>query len=96
MDYGRTVGNSYDDCGPYWWGRNERHLRTCDPKGFSWRRIPNSRQKAGRASLIELDHALVPAENLIRRENKGFRSIGVQLTKVTEKLNKVTDGVGES
>ena len=31
VDYGRTVGNSYDDCGPYRWKMNERHLRTCDP-----------------------------------------------------------------
>lgn len=81
MDYGRTVGNSYDDCGPYRWGRNERHLRTCDPKGFSWRGIPNSGQKAGGASFIKLDHVLVPVENLIGRENEGFRSIMTNFNK---------------
>lgn len=44
-------------------------------KGFSWRRIPNSGQKAGGACLVELDEVLVPVENLIGKENEGFRII---------------------
>ena len=81
MDYERIVGNSYDDCGPYRRGRNERHLRTCDPKGFSWRGVPNSGQKAGGASFIELN-VLVPVENLIGKENEGFRIIMTNFNKV--------------
>ncbi|KAF2436747.1 acyl-CoA dehydrogenase-like protein [Tothia fuscella] len=43
--------------------------------GFSSRRIPNSGQKAGGASLIELDNVRVPASNLIGTENQGFKVI---------------------
>jgi alkylation response protein AidB-like acyl-CoA dehydrogenase len=39
-------------------------------------------QKAGGASFIELDHALVPVENLIRRENEDFRIIMTNFNKV--------------
>jgi alkylation response protein AidB-like acyl-CoA dehydrogenase len=43
--------------------------------GFSSRRIANSGQKAGGASLIELDNVRVPASNLIGKENQGFKVI---------------------
>ncbi|KAJ4293399.1 hypothetical protein N0V90_008682 [Kalmusia sp. IMI 367209] len=43
--------------------------------GFSHRRIPNSGQKAGGASFVELDSVQVPVENLIGKENEGFRII---------------------
>ena len=51
-------------------------------KGFSWRRIPNSGQKAGGAGFIGLDHVLVPAENLIGKENEGFRITMTNFNKV--------------
>lgn len=51
-------------------------------KGFSWRRIPSGGQKAGGASFIELDHVLVPVENLIGKENEGFRTIMTNFNKV--------------
>nr|OQO15964.1 hypothetical protein B0A51_16262 [Rachicladosporium sp. CCFEE 5018] len=44
-------------------------------KGLSHRRIPNSGQKAGGASLVELDDVLVPVENLIGKEGQGFKII---------------------
>ncbi|KAK3725206.1 hypothetical protein LTR37_000717 [Vermiconidia calcicola] len=44
-------------------------------KGLSYRRIHNSGQEAGGASLIELDDVHVPAENLIGREGEGFKII---------------------
>ncbi|OCL02600.1 acyl-CoA dehydrogenase NM domain-like protein [Glonium stellatum] len=50
-------------------------------KGFSWRRIPNSGQKAGGASFVELDDVLVPVENLIGKENEGFRIIMTNFNK---------------
>ena len=50
-------------------------------KGFSWRRIPNSGQKAGGASFIELD-VLAPVENPIGKENEGFRIIMTNFSKV--------------
>ncbi|KAF2815998.1 acyl-CoA dehydrogenase NM domain-like protein [Mytilinidion resinicola] len=50
-------------------------------KGFSWKRIPNSGQKAGGASFVELDDCLVPAENLIGKENEGFRIIMTNFNK---------------
>jgi alkylation response protein AidB-like acyl-CoA dehydrogenase len=43
--------------------------------GLSHRRIPNSGQKAGGASFIELDNVKVPAENLIGKEGEGFKII---------------------
>jgi alkylation response protein AidB-like acyl-CoA dehydrogenase len=43
--------------------------------GFSWRRIPNSGQKAGGASFVTLDNVKVPIENLIGKENEGFKII---------------------
>lgn len=48
-----------------------------DSPGVTWRRIPNSGQNAGGASLIELDDVKVPAENLLGREGQGFRIIMV-------------------
>jgi alkylation response protein AidB-like acyl-CoA dehydrogenase len=50
-------------------------------KGFSWKRIPNSGQKAGGASFVELDDVLVPVENLIGKENEGFRIIMTNFNK---------------
>ncbi|KAF2179818.1 acyl-CoA dehydrogenase NM domain-like protein [Zopfia rhizophila CBS 207.26] len=41
-------------------------------KGLTWRRIPNSGQKAGGASFVEMDDVHVPVENLIGKENEGF------------------------
>lgn len=41
-------------------------------QGFSHRRIPNSGQKAGGASFVELDDVYVPVSNLIGAENAGF------------------------
>jgi alkylation response protein AidB-like acyl-CoA dehydrogenase len=44
-------------------------------KGLTHRRIPNSGQKGGGASFVELDDVQVPVENLIGKENEGFRII---------------------
>lgn len=44
-------------------------------QGFSHRRIPNSGQKAGGASFVELDNVYVPVGNLVGKENEGFRII---------------------
>ena len=41
-------------------------------KGVSMRRVKNSGQKAGGASMVELDDVRVPVENLVGRENEGF------------------------
>jgi alkylation response protein AidB-like acyl-CoA dehydrogenase len=49
--------------------------------GLSWRRIPNSGQKAGGASLIELDNVRVPVENLLGAENQGFRVVMVNFNR---------------
>lgn len=46
-----------------------------DAKGLSHRRIPNSGQEAGGASLIELDAVHVPVENLLGNEGDGFKII---------------------
>jgi alkylation response protein AidB-like acyl-CoA dehydrogenase len=43
--------------------------------GLSHRRIPNSGQKAGGASFIELDNVKVPTDNLIGKEGQGFKII---------------------
>ena len=51
-------------------------------KGFSWRRILNSGRKASRVSFIELDHVLIPVENLIGEENEGFRIVVTNFNKV--------------
>ncbi|KAF7443011.1 CaiA Acyl-CoA dehydrogenase [Pyrenophora tritici-repentis] len=40
--------------------------------GLAHRRIPNSGQKAGGASFVELDNVRVPTANLIGAENAGF------------------------
>ncbi|KAF2754658.1 acyl-CoA dehydrogenase NM domain-like protein [Pseudovirgaria hyperparasitica] len=50
-------------------------------KGLTWRRIENSGQKAGGASLIELDDVHVPVENLLGRENDGFKIIMTNFNK---------------
>ncbi|CZT16888.1 probable acyl-CoA dehydrogenase [Ramularia collo-cygni] len=52
-----------------------------DSKGLSMRRIPNSGQKAGGASLVELDDVKVPVENLLGKENEGFRVIMVNFNR---------------
>ena len=41
-------------------------------QGLSHRRIPNSGQKAGGASFVELDNVYVPVSNLVGKENQGF------------------------
>ena len=50
-------------------------------KGLSHRRIPNSGQKGGGASFVELDDVRVPVENLIGKENEGFRIIMTNFNK---------------
>lgn len=45
------------------------------------RRIPNSGQKAGGASLVELDDVKVPVENLLGKENEGFKVIMVNFNR---------------
>ncbi|KAM3419452.1 hypothetical protein BST61_g5378 [Cercospora zeina] len=49
--------------------------------GVSIRRIANSGQKAGGASLIELDDVKVPVENLLGKENEGFKVIMVNFNR---------------
>lgn len=49
--------------------------------GFSHRRVENSGQKAGGASWVELDDVKVPAENLIGRENEGFKIVMTNFNK---------------
>jgi alkylation response protein AidB-like acyl-CoA dehydrogenase len=44
-------------------------------KGLSWRRIPNSGQKAGGASLVEMEDVLVPVSNLLGKEGEGFKIV---------------------
>lgn len=46
-----------------------------DLPGFTRRRIRNSGQNAGGASLVELDDVRVPAANLLGAENEGFRIV---------------------
>jgi alkylation response protein AidB-like acyl-CoA dehydrogenase len=46
-----------------------------DSQGFSYQRIPNSGQNAGGASLITLNNVQVPVENLLGKENRGFKII---------------------
>ncbi|KAF1954053.1 acyl-CoA dehydrogenase-like protein [Byssothecium circinans] len=52
-----------------------------DSRGFAHRRIPNSGQKAGGASFVELDDVHVPTTNLIGTENAGFRIIMANFNK---------------
>lgn len=49
--------------------------------GLSMRRIANSGQKAGGASLVELDDVRVPVENLLGEEHGGFRVIMVNFNR---------------
>lgn len=49
--------------------------------GFSYRRIPNSGQKAGGASMITLDNVKVPVDHLLSKENQGFKIIMANFTK---------------
>lgn len=46
-----------------------------DLRGVSHRRVSNSGQEAGGASLVELDNVHVPAENLLGNEGEGFKII---------------------
>jgi alkylation response protein AidB-like acyl-CoA dehydrogenase len=46
-----------------------------DSRGVSWKRIPNSGQDGGGSSLVTLEDVEVPVENLLGRENGGFRII---------------------
>ncbi|KAF2703029.1 acyl-CoA dehydrogenase NM domain-like protein [Pleomassaria siparia CBS 279.74] len=52
-----------------------------DSKGLTQRRIPNSGQKSGGASFVEMDDVLVPVENLIGKENDGFKIIMTNFNK---------------
>jgi alkylation response protein AidB-like acyl-CoA dehydrogenase len=52
-----------------------------DSPGVSWQRISNSGQGGGGASLVELDDVKVPAENLLGRENEGFKIIMTNFNK---------------
>ena len=49
--------------------------------GLTWRRIPNSGQNAGGASLVELDDVKVPVENRLGEEGDGFRIIMVNFNR---------------
>jgi alkylation response protein AidB-like acyl-CoA dehydrogenase len=49
--------------------------------GVSWKRIANSGQDAGGASLVELDNVFVQVENLLGEENQGFRIIMTNFNK---------------
>lgn len=51
-------------------------------KGFSSKRVENSGQKAGGASFIELDDVHVPVENLLGKENEGFKIIMTNFNRV--------------
>lgn len=50
-------------------------------KGISHRRIENSGQKAGGASLVELDDVQVPVENLLGKEGQGFKIVMTNFNK---------------
>lgn len=50
-------------------------------EGLTWRKIPNSGQNAGGASLIELDDVRVPVENRLGKEGDGFRIIMVNFNR---------------
>ena len=52
-----------------------------DARGVSHRRIPNSGQNAGGASMVTLDNVEVPAVNLIGKENQGFPLIMTNFNK---------------
>ncbi|KAI7213818.1 acyl-CoA dehydrogenase [Hortaea werneckii] len=52
-----------------------------DSPGLTWRRIPNSGQNAGGASLVELDDVKVPVENRLGKEGDGFRIIMVNFNR---------------
>ena len=52
-----------------------------DSKGLTYRRIPNSGQKAGGASFVEMDDVRVPVENLLGRENQGFKIVMTNFNK---------------
>lgn len=52
-----------------------------DLPGIDIRRIPNSGQNAGGASLVVLDDVKVPAENLLGKEGQGFRTIMVNFNR---------------
>jgi alkylation response protein AidB-like acyl-CoA dehydrogenase len=49
--------------------------------GLTWRRVPNSGQKGGGASFVELDNVHVPVSNLLGKENQGFRIIMTNFNK---------------
>jgi alkylation response protein AidB-like acyl-CoA dehydrogenase len=46
-----------------------------DSEGLEHQRIPNSGQNAGRASLVTMTNVKVPVENLLGKENGGFKII---------------------
>jgi alkylation response protein AidB-like acyl-CoA dehydrogenase len=49
--------------------------------GLTHRPIPNSGQKGGGASFVELDDVLVPVANLLGAENQGFKIIMTNFNK---------------
>lgn len=46
-----------------------------DLEGISRRKIKNSGFNAGESTWVTLDNVVVPAENLIGQENRGFRCL---------------------
>jgi alkylation response protein AidB-like acyl-CoA dehydrogenase len=49
--------------------------------GLTHRRIPNSGQKGGGASFVEMDDVRVPVSNLVGKENEGFRIVMTNFNK---------------
>ncbi|KAF1991277.1 acyl-CoA dehydrogenase NM domain-like protein [Aulographum hederae CBS 113979] len=52
-----------------------------DAEGVSRTKVHNSGQNAGGASLVELDNVKVPVENLLGKENEGFKIIMTNFNK---------------
>jgi alkylation response protein AidB-like acyl-CoA dehydrogenase len=50
-------------------------------QGVTARRIPNSGQKGGGASFVDLEDVRVPVENLLGKENQGFKIIMTNFNK---------------
>jgi alkylation response protein AidB-like acyl-CoA dehydrogenase len=49
--------------------------------GLTHRRVSNSGQKGGGASFVELDDVRVPVENLLGKENEGFKIVMTNFNK---------------
>jgi len=59
-----------------------------DSSGLTHRRIPNSGQKGGGASFVEMDDVRVPVSNLVGKENEGFRIVMTNFNKVNSDCAK--------